>query len=164
MKKIVFTLGILSFFLVYFFSGNIVSSEIKDMLGSLLGISAAVLTISGLWLAILYPEAVRDLAKEKIATKEESYNVKVVEKLVICIVSSSLIMSFVVLRSLIYGLYSPGFNPSLELYINFAGMWILVFAIFMQLLTFYVVITLCLDFASKLHDLLENKKSDDDLL
>lgn len=164
MKKAIITLGVVSFALVYFFAGNIIPSEIKDMMGSLLGVSTAVLTISGLWLAILYPEAVRDLAKKKIDTKEESYNVKIVEKLVMCIVSSSLVMAFVLVRSLIYGLYSPGFNHSLEIYINFAGIWILVFAILMQLLTFYAVITLCLDFASKLHDLLEDKKSNDDLL
>ncbi|KPM85514.1 hypothetical protein [Pseudoalteromonas lipolytica] len=164
MKYTIAVLAVLSFILVYFFSANLVSTEIKDILSGLLSISAAVLTISGLWLAILYPEAVRDLAKEKIASSEETYNVKVVEKLVICIVSSAFIMAFVVLRGLIYSFYSPGYNLSIDQYLNFFGLWVLVFAIFMQLLTFFVVITLCLDFASKLHDLLEDKKGKDDLL
>ena len=164
MKKIILFLGLFSFILVYFFFENIKASEVKDMIGSLQAMSAAVLTVSGLWLAILYPEAVRDLAKDSINKKEGEYNVKVVEKLVVCIVSSALIITVVVLMNLVNGLYSPGFNPALESYINFSGMWMLVFAIMLQLLTFYVVITLCLDFASKLHDILENQKSEDDLL
>lgn len=75
-----------------FLVNNLRFSDIKDVVGTLQTISAAIFTIVGLWVGFLYPNAIQSIVSDDIDYIKNSKDVPRIEKLIYVIVTSAVVM------------------------------------------------------------------------
>lgn len=83
--------------------GLVDDTILKNTLGVLQNISAAVFTLSGLWIAIIYPEAIKSYTSNKVQLIKGTVHTKRVESLILGVSTSA----FVLLSIVVFTLLKP---------------------------------------------------------
>ncbi|WP_272664515.1 hypothetical protein [Providencia sp. PROV174] len=78
--------------LIYFLKDSLRFRDIKDVVGTLQNISAAIFTIVGLWVGFLYPNAIQGIVSDNIDYIKNTKDVPRIERLIYVIIVSALVM------------------------------------------------------------------------
>lgn len=78
--------------LIYFLKDSLRFGDIKDVVGTLQNISAAIFTIVGLWVGFLYPNAIQGIVSDNIDYIKNTKDVPRIERLIYVIIVSALVM------------------------------------------------------------------------
>ncbi|WP_333872399.1 hypothetical protein [Kosakonia cowanii] len=103
-----YDLGLLCiiFVVVFLLKDTLSFNDVKDVVGTLQTISAAMFTIVGLWVGFLYPNAIQSIVNDNVDYIKNSKDVPRIEKLIYVIIVSALVMLgtlvFYMLKSLFY--------------------------------------------------------------
>lgn len=98
---------VLSGFIATLTEQNVSSSDLAPILSTLQNISAAVFTLSGIWIAYMYPEAIAAFTNtKKISLLTGSEHVNKIRELVLIIFTSAFVLIGVLLYNLVYSLFS----------------------------------------------------------
>lgn len=91
--------------LVYFLKDSLKFTDVKDVVGTLQNISAAIFTIIGLWVGFLYPNAIQGIVSDNVDYIKNTKDVPRIERLIYVIIVSALVMLgtlvFYILKALI---------------------------------------------------------------
>ncbi|WP_226302497.1 hypothetical protein [Pectobacterium brasiliense] len=102
--------------IVFFISNTLRFNDIKDVVGTLQNISAAIFTIVGLWVGFLYPTAIQGIVNDDIDYIKNTKDVPRIEKLIYVIVISALVM----LGTLIFYIFKSAFSNTI-FYADYKG-------------------------------------------
>lgn len=78
--------------IVYLLKSTLRYGDVKDIVGTLQNISAAIFTIVGLWVGFLYPNAIQGIVTDNIDYIKNTKDVPRIEKLIYVIIVSALVM------------------------------------------------------------------------
>ncbi|MCW3171665.1 hypothetical protein [Shewanella subflava] len=170
MLKLIFKLffiGLVSCLLAFFTYEYVAIAELQPVVSTLQNISAAIFTISGIWIAYMYPEAISAYTKtDNVALLKGADNIKRITDLVLIITSSA----FVLIGTLFFNLADVFLiNPKsalfviYELRINFIMLSILLSLILIQLNAVWGIIVNNIKFVDRLYNLKTQKEVNDDL-
>lgn len=87
----------LSLFLGYFSSGHLAIEEVRFITGGLQNISAAVFTLSGIWIAYSYPQAIAAYTSPDSVQIIPGDDARRIEGLVLIILSSAFVISSILI-------------------------------------------------------------------
>ncbi|CAI1913123.1 hypothetical protein ACJ8J6_19330 [Serratia sp. CY47279] len=138
--------------LVFFSYKKIVFNDIKDIIGTLQNISAAIFTIVGLWVGFLYPNAIAGIVNDNVDYIKNTKDAPRIEKLIYVIIISALVM----MTTLIFYI-TKAFLGQTELYqcykniIKFIALTIITYMSWMQIKCILSVILSNINFANNLH-------------
>ncbi|WP_209328256.1 hypothetical protein [Pseudoalteromonas sp. PA2MD11] len=148
----------------YYSIGVLTYKDFNPAISVLQNISAAVFTLSGIWIAYLYPQAISSItSSSKVGLIKGSEDAKRVENLVYVVSTSALVLFFI----LLINVFEPIFNKviSVECKQNFDC--IIVSCIFyltiIQSFSILKIIASNLDFVYRLSYKVTEKKVDDEL-
>ncbi|MGP6473648.1 hypothetical protein [Rahnella aceris] len=94
---VVFALAVFISFNVY---NKVEFNDVKDVLNTLLGLSASIFTIVGLWVGFLYPNAINSIVNDDISYIKNEQDSPRIEKLINVIIISALVMLGILLAYL----------------------------------------------------------------
>lgn len=127
-------------------------NNVKDVVGTLQSISAAIFTIVGLWVGFLYPNAIQSIVNDNVEYIKNSKDVPRIEKLIYVIVISALVMLgtlvFYTLKSLFYNTI---IYHECRQFIRIVAFTLIYFSCWLQARCIFSVITSNLRFVSNLH-------------
>ncbi|QZQ52002.1 hypothetical protein K6L24_09675 [Erwinia persicina] len=138
---------------------KIIFNDLKDILSTLLNLSAAIFTIVGLWVGFLYPNAINSIIKDDISYIKNQKDAPRIEKLVYVIIISALVM----LGTLVIFLLRVVI-PTFPLYFNniktfkIACLTLIFFMCWMQSKCVFSIILSNLHFVNSLHGKLNKAK------
>ncbi|ELV9466319.1 hypothetical protein QNB54_004929 [Salmonella enterica] len=78
--------------IIYFLKNTLKIADVKDVVGTLQNISAAIFTIIGLWVGFLYPNAIQGIVSDNVDYIKNTKDVPRIEKLIYVIIVSALVM------------------------------------------------------------------------
>lgn len=78
--------------IIYFLKNTLRFGDVKDVVGTLQNISAAIFTIIGLWVGFLYPNAIQGIVSDNVDYIKNTKDVPRIEKLIYVIIVSALVM------------------------------------------------------------------------
>ncbi|EMA0459361.1 hypothetical protein U1712_003275 [Enterobacter hormaechei subsp. hoffmannii] len=76
----------------YWLKDNVNYNDIKDILGVLQNISAAIFTIVGLWIGFLYPNAIASIVNDDVDYIKNTKDAPRIEKLIYVVITSAVVM------------------------------------------------------------------------
>ncbi|EEV6085262.1 hypothetical protein ACWL8E_003584 [Escherichia coli] len=79
-------------FVIYFLRCSLRFVDIKDVVGTLQNISAAIFTIIGLWIGFLYPNAIQGIVSDNVDYIKNTKDAPRIERLIYVIIVSALVM------------------------------------------------------------------------
>ncbi|WP_341939616.1 hypothetical protein [Marinimicrobium sp. C2-29] len=148
----------------FFATKGVTVTDVKPIISTLQNISAAVFTLSGIWIAYSYPQA--------IAAYTSPGNVKIIptgetnriENLVLIVLTSAFVISSTLIFNLSYLLFSPSklYTENLQL-IKSIGISFVFYLCFLQLKAIFVVMSTNISFVNDLHHKKTEKDAYDDL-
>jgi len=151
------------FLIVYFFRDAIRYNDIKDVLGVLQNISAAIFTIVGLWIGFLYPNAIASIVNDDINYIKNTKDAPRIEKLIYVVIVSAIVMVFILCFYLFKAMIPniDFFKPYKEV-IKIIGAGFIYFMSWLQIKCVFSVIISNLSFANNLHSRITRAKLDHD--
>ncbi|EMA4140246.1 hypothetical protein U3A98_003968 [Cronobacter turicensis] len=154
---------VFSFLVSWCSYGHFNFNDAKDILGTLINISAAIFTIVGLWVGILYPNAMSRIVNDDVSYIKNEKDSPRVEQLVYTLISSALVMIgiliFFLLRAYLYKLDLYKMHINLFRYI---GMTYVTFLSWVQLKCVFSLVITNLNFVNQLYGRLSKAKMDHD--
>lgn len=160
-QKINFVALFLSITLSYASYEHFTYNDAKEIFGVLINISAAIFTIVGLWIGVLYPTAMSSIVNDDVSYIKNEQDSPRVEKLVYTIITSATIMigilTFFLIRTYLHNYDFYKLNIDKFRYLS------LVFVVFLSWMQIKCVISLILTnlkFANQLHGRLTKAKMD----
>ncbi len=78
--------------LIYFLKDSLRFGDVKDVVGTLQSISAAIFTIVGLWVGFLYPNAIQGIVSDNIDYIKNTKDAPRIERLIYVIIVSAFVM------------------------------------------------------------------------
>ncbi|MFV7772142.1 hypothetical protein [Shewanella marisflavi] len=162
-----FIICLVSCVIAFFSYDHVVVAELQSVVSTLQNISAAIFTISGIWIAYMYPEAISAYTKtDNVALLKGADNIQRITDLVLIITSSA----FVLIGTLFFNLADVFFIRSKldllagnELKVNFIMLSILLSLILIQLNAVWGIIVNNIKFVDRLYNLKTQKEVNDDL-
>ncbi|WP_042860517.1 hypothetical protein [Dickeya sp. NCPPB 3274] len=150
---------ILIFLMVFFFKDSLKFNEVKDVIGTLQNISAAIFTIVGLWVGFLYPNAIQGIVSDNVDYIKNTKDVPRIERLIYVIIFSALVMlgtlMFYIVKSLIgYSSFYIEHKDS----IKFSGLVFVYFLCWLQSRCIFSVIISNFRFANNLYSRINESK------
>ncbi|WP_370279526.1 hypothetical protein [Pontibacterium sp.] len=140
-------------------AGDVQFDDIKNVIGSLQAISAAIFTIVGLWVGFLYPNAIASIAKDDVSYIANTGDANRIENLVVVISVSALVMLstlFVYLLRVLLPVMP--FYESISGAVKIGGVSVVIYLCWMQARCVWYVIKSNLRFVSNLHHKLSAAK------
>lgn len=158
---------LLSCLLAFFTHEYVAIADLQFVVSTLQNLSAAIFTISGIWIAYMYPEAISAYTKtDNVALLKGSDNVQRITDLVLIITASA----FVLMGTLFFNLVDVFLNnPKAPLFVayktevNFVMLSLLLSLIMLQLNAVIGIIINNIKFVDKLYNLKTQKEVHDDL-
>lgn len=150
-----FVSGVLSVFLYDEFSPQ----ELTGILASLQALAGVVFTISGLWIAVIYPEAIKIMTISEIELKDYEEKTKNIEILVIAMLSSIMVMTTILIASVIDSALPFEFMKNQIVTYRYISSFSAIYLCLVQLMAVIPVAGLSLKLAIKLHQDLEKAKA-----
>lgn len=138
---------------------KVIFNDIKDILFTLLYISAAIFTIVGLWVGFLYPNAINSIVRDDISYIKNQKDAPRIEKLVYVIITSALVMLgtlFIFLSKLIIPYLE--WHQGNEFFPKIFCLTLLLFMSWMQAKCVFSIILSNLHFVNSLHGKLNKSK------
>ncbi len=143
----------------YWLKDNVGYDDIKDILGVLQNISAAIFTIVGLWIGFLYPNAIASIVNDDIDYIKNTKDAPRIEKLIYVVITSAVVMLsilFVYLfKSISSGISSAVVSSD---FIKVTGITFVYFMCWLQVKCVFSVILSNVSFANNLHSRIANAK------
>lgn len=151
-QKYNFIILVAILFVVIYFRNSINYGDVKDVLGVLQNMSAAVFTIIGLWIGFLYPNAIASIVNDDVDYIKNTKDAPRIEKLIYVVIVSAFVMIFVLMVYLCKGLISHSeFFESHRSLIKILGAVMVYFMSWLQMKCVFSVIISNLSFANNLH-------------
>jgi H+/gluconate symporter-like permease len=152
----------------FLFQPKFTYSELKSYTDSLLNVSGMVFTMMGIWIAFLYPNALKRIVdSQKIFTADFSDTLsetKRLESLVASVLKSSIAIVVIILISL-FKIVLSGSNVYADCLNNLkqVALFLVVFVTYLQLEAVWQVMASNFKFIEELHSKREQRQSDEDL-
>lgn len=168
-KKNYFFIRIFGYILIggvfaFLFEEHISNEIIKNTLSTLQNISAAVFTLSGLWIAIIYPEAIKAYTDIKVKLIRGSESVKRIEHLVLSVTTSAFVLMLILFFNLLLPFHPQVTSQSLiDVGINYIFIATFFTMITLQMVTLLSIIINGFKFANDLYYKYIEQEIDDDL-
>ena len=143
----------------YWLKAYVNYSDIKDILGVLQNISAAIFPIVGLWIGFLYPNAIASIVNDDVDYIKNTKDAPRIEKLIYVVITSAVVMLsilFVYLFKSIGSVLSSSVVYS-DL-IRMIGITFVYFMCWLQIKCVFSVILSNLSFANNLHSRIVNAR------
>ncbi|WP_421419936.1 hypothetical protein ACN9JF_18385 (plasmid) [Pseudoalteromonas lipolytica] len=138
--------------------------DFNPAISVLQNISAAVFTLSGIWIAYLYPQAISSItSSSKVDLLKGSDDAKRVENLVYVVSTSALVLFFILLISIFEPIFYKVIPFNYKGTINFLIMSCLFYLTIIQSVSILKIIASNLDFIYRLSYKVTEKKVDDEL-
>lgn len=153
-----------SFLVSYYIYGSISLIEIRVVTGTLQNISAAVFTLSGIWIAYSYPQAIAAYTSPSNVKVLPNDEAKRIESLVLIILTSAFVISSILLFNLSYFIFSKlNIYYDNRFYFKLAGASFVVYLSLLQLKAIFVVMMTNVSFVNELHHKKTERSADRDL-
>jgi len=144
---------------VWFLNESLAFNDVKDVVGTLQSISAAIFTIVGLWVGFLYPNAIKSIVNDDVDYIKNSKDIPRIEKLIYVIITSALVMLgtllFYVLKSL---LFHTAIFEQFKAFFRICAFTLVYFSCWLQARCIFSVIVSNLRFASNLHSRISDSR------
>ncbi|MBI0427942.1 hypothetical protein [Pectobacterium parmentieri] len=145
--------------IAFYFGDKYSQSDIKDIISTLQNISTMIFTISGIWLAYIYPDAIKSLMKpsETVTNINQSEktekDIERISLIVKTIVLSALVMFLIILTNLTKPIFSS-LEFVLENKITFGKLSFLITAllVYLQIIALLNVVGINVVFLNDIHN------------
>lgn len=153
----------ISFGLGYFLMG-VTLAQLNPIISTLQNLSAAVFTLTGIWIAYSYPQAIAAYTSPKSIKIIPTDETKRIEGLVLIVIKSAFVISAVLVFNFFYLAISKLFFYKEYAYIfKFLGTSFICYLSLLQLNSIFVLIITNIEFVNELHRKKDEKNADDDL-
>lgn len=153
-----------SLFATYFAYDAIPFSAFDTTLGLLQNISLAMFTVAGIWIAILYPQAIAAYTDSEKVVLIPSTSSKRIESLVLIILTSALVMAAILVLEIFYVILSANVdNHAMRSLAKFLGMTAIFYLSLIQLRAIWVIIYTNASFVNELYEKENEKRAYDNL-
>ena len=143
----------------YWLKDTVNYNDIKDILGVLQNISAAIFTIVGLWIGFLYPNAIASIVNDDIDYIKNTKDAPRIEKLIYVVITSAIVMLSILFVYLFKSITSglSGIASYFDI-IKMAGITFVYFMCWLQVKCVFSVILSNISFANNLHSRIVSAK------
>lgn len=151
--------------LVGYYSMDILTyKDFNPAVSVLQNISAAVFTLSGIWIAYLYPQAISSItSSSKVGLLKGSEDAKRVENLVYVVSTSALVLFFILLISVFEPIFYKVIPSDYKVKLNCLIISCLFYLTIIQSISILKIIASNLDFVYRLSYKVTEKEVDDEL-
>lgn len=138
--------------------------QLAPVIGTLQNLSAAVFTLTGIWIAYSYPQAIAAYTSPRNIKIMPSDETTRIEGLVLIVVKSAFVISALLIFNLIYLLISKvQFYQIYRGEFKLLGVSFLCYLSILQLKAIFVLIVTNIEFVNELHKKKDEKVADEDL-
>ncbi|MBK0544640.1 hypothetical protein GZ027_01085 [Klebsiella pneumoniae] len=143
----------------YWLKDKVSYNDIKDILGVLQNISAAIFTIVGLWIGFLYPNAIASIVNDDVDYIKNTKDAPRIEKLIYVVITSAVVMLSVLFVYLFKSIWS-GLSSSIVHtdFVKMIGVTFVYFMCWLQVKCVFSVILSNVSFANNLHSRIVSAK------
>ncbi|HBV6644893.1 hypothetical protein AB7901_23915 [Klebsiella pneumoniae] len=143
----------------YWLKDKVSYNDIKDILGVLQNISAAIFTIVGLWIGFLYPNAIASIVNDDVDYIKNTKDAPRIEKLIYVVITSAMVMLSVLFVYLLKSIWS-GLSSSIVHtdFVKMIGVTFVYFMCWLQVKCVFSVILSNVSFANNLHSRIVSAK------
>ncbi|EMP4202284.1 hypothetical protein [Klebsiella variicola] len=143
----------------YWLKDKVSYNDIKDILGVLQNISAAIFTIVGLWIGFLYPNAIASIVNDDVDYIKNTKDAPRIEKLIYVVITSAVVMLSILFVYLFKSIWS-GLSSSIVHtgFIKMIGVTFVYFMCWLQVKCVFSVILSNVSFANNLHSRIVSAK------
>lgn len=159
------TLIVISGFLAYLTGSYARSADLVPVLSTLQNISAAVFTLTGIWVAYMYPEAISVFtSSDKVSLLKGSENVNRISDLVLIIFTSAFVLVGILVYNVVFLLFihSELVVAHLHVFKTLAVAFVIYLSL-NQLRAVFSIMSKNIMFVERLHSLRTEREVEDDL-
>ncbi|MFQ2176151.1 hypothetical protein ACK33V_02895 [Aeromonas veronii] len=140
-------------------------ADLAPVISTLQNISAAVFTISGIWIAYIYPEAIIAFTSpDKVNLLNGTESTKRIKELVLVVISSSMVLISTLLYNLGYAFFlKADFVITHKSTFKIVAISFICFISFVQIKALWSILLSNIMFVDKLYGLKTEREVDDDL-
>ncbi|HTF96688.1 MAG TPA: hypothetical protein VL995_11190 [Cellvibrio sp.] len=139
-------------------------SQLSPVIGTLQNLAAAVFTLTGIWIAYSYPQAIAAYTSPKSVKIIPSDETARIEGLVLIVIKSAFVISALLIFNLLYLLISKThFYQAYRNDFKIVGVSFLCYLSIIQLKAIFVLIITNIEFVNELHKKKDEKIADEDL-
>jgi hypothetical protein len=167
LNKLIIQAGILiaSMLIAYFVSAYVQISDFDKSLSTLQNVSIGVFTLVGIWIAIIYPQAISAfVSPDKISLISGSESTIRIESLVLTIVTTALVLVSILLLNVVQALiFKLPMVMSSPILFKVSVIGFIIHLVFNQIRVILYLVSSNLDFANELHKLNTKNTANNDL-
>ncbi|WP_421859803.1 hypothetical protein [Marinobacter salarius] len=154
----------LSFCAGYIVYGSVSLVELRVVIGTLQNVSAAVFTLSGIWIAYSYPQAIAAYTSPSSVKVLPNDETKRIENLVLIVLTSALVISSILIFNMLYLVISESdIYKNNRLWFKLCGASFVIYLAFLQLKAISVVMVTNISFVNELHHKKTERSANQDL-